>query len=267
MWKMCGFVVLFFVASVTTAVGQTVSTPSKSPQAVALASQAIASLTNGVAVSDVTLTGTAIQTAGSDQQSGTLTLQAKGTQESRLALSLSSSTYTQIRNFSEGTSEGSWTGSDGTTHLMALHNCFTDAVWFFPALSSLASAITNASASLEYVGQETLQGLSVQHLRVFQIVSSPDANAVQLIQHISIIDIFLDSSSALPVSMVFTRHPDSNASIDILVEIQFSNYQLTNGIRIPLHVQQFTNGGLTLDLNLTAVTLNSGLSDSNFTIQ
>jgi hypothetical protein len=267
MLRMCGFVVLVFVASVAAAVGQTVSPPTKSPQAVALASQAIAAMTRGVGVSDVTLTGTAVQTAGSDQQSGTVTLQAKGTQESRLAMSLSASTYTEIRNFSEGSSEGSWTGSDGTPHLMALHNCFTDPVWFFPALSSLASAVTNADASLEYVGQETLQGLSVQHLRVFQVVSSPDANAVQLIQHLSTIDIFLDSSSALPVLMAYTRHPDSNASADILVEIQFSNYQSTNGIRIPLHVQQFTNGGLTLDMNLTAVTLNSGLSDSNFAIQ
>jgi hypothetical protein len=45
--------------------------PPSDPQAVAFASQAIAALTSGIAVNDVTLTGNATLVAGSDTETGT----------------------------------------------------------------------------------------------------------------------------------------------------------------------------------------------------
>jgi hypothetical protein len=51
------------------------------------------------------------------------------------------------------------------------------------------------------------------------------------------------------------------------VEVDFSNYQATNGTQVPRHIQQYVQGTLTLDLVLTGVSLNSGLPDSDFNIQ
>ena len=137
--------------------------PQSDPQAVSLATQAMAALTNGVAVSDVTLSGNATWIAGLDVETGSATLLAKGTGESRIDLSLTSGQRSEIRNNASGP-QGAWVDA-GTTHAYALHNCWTDSAWFFPILSSLSGA--NPSAVLSYIGSETRNGTSVQHLHSY----------------------------------------------------------------------------------------------------
>jgi hypothetical protein len=57
----------------------TTSPPTASdPQAVALVQKSLAALTNGVQVTDVMLSGTARRIAGSDDETGTATLEATG---------------------------------------------------------------------------------------------------------------------------------------------------------------------------------------------
>jgi hypothetical protein len=236
------------------------------PQAVSLIQQSLAAMTKGVPVTDATLSGSATRIAGSDQESGEVVLQAKGTQESKVALTLSNSVYTEVRNFQGGAPEGSYAGLDGVVYPLAQHNCFTGAAWFLPPLSTLGSAIGNTGADLSYIGQEALDGVAVQHLRVWLSISSPDAAAVQAIAHLSSTDIYLDSTTDLPVAMAFTTHPADNSSIDIAVEIRFSNYQQVSGILLPLHIQKFLNGSLNIDLTISSVTINSGLPDSNFSM-
>jgi len=246
----------------------TTSSPATSdPQAVALLQESLTALTGGVAVSDVTLTGSAHRIAGSDEELGQFTLEAKGTQESKVALTLSASTYAEVRNVSEDSPEGSFASSNGTVYPLAQHNCFTDSAWFFPPLSSLSSALSNPGENVAYVGQETLDGTAVQHVRVWLTVQSPDAVAVKLIAHLSTVDWYLDASSLLPVAERFTTHPADNASVDLSIEIRFSNYQRTDGVLVPLHIQKFLNGGLTLDLNVTSVSMNTAPSDSDFQLQ
>src|SRR5207245_5157919 len=136
----------------------------RDPQAVALAVSALAALTGGAPVNDVALTGTATQIAGSTRETGTVTLKAKGTQESRIDLALSGGRHTQIRNQAPGYPQGAWSGPDAISHPIALHNCWTDAVWFFPPLSSLA-ALGSPDLAVSYLGQEIRLGISVHHLR------------------------------------------------------------------------------------------------------
>src|SRR5207245_1234877 len=102
-------------------------------------------------------------TAGSDIEMGTGTFLAKGTGESRVNLSLSGGNKSYIRNSSGASPAGAWLGSDGIWHPYALHNCWTDAGWFFPVLSSLSAASPNIT--LSYVGLENRAGVSVYHLR------------------------------------------------------------------------------------------------------
>jgi hypothetical protein len=52
---------------------------------------------------------------------------------------------------------------------MTLHNCWTDAIWFFPGLG-LQSALSDPAVGMTYVGAEGLGGLAVQHLRLFRVV-------------------------------------------------------------------------------------------------
>jgi hypothetical protein len=234
---------------------QTVAAQSD-PQAIALANQALVTLTGGNPIADAVLSGTVIRIVGGDRQTGNVTLKVKGTAESRIDLALSS-TSSEVRNDPSG--QSFWFGSDQTWHPMASHNCMTDTAWFFPALSSLAS-VSNPAVLFTYVGQETHDRMTVQHIRVSRPASDP------LFTHLSTMDFYLDSSSLLPLSVSFALHPDSDAGRDIRTEIRFANYQNVSGLRVPFRIQKLVQGSLLLDLTVTSAAVNTGLQDSDFTV-
>lgn len=249
-------------ASPAPVAGQTLAAVSDS-QAVALASASIAALTGSEAIQDVTLMGNVTWTAGSSD-TGTITLQALGTQESRLNLVLSDGTRTEIRDGSTGTPKGEWIGQDGTTGQFALANAMTDAAWFFPALGSLAA---NKNTVLTYVGQETRNGTSVIHLKSHWCDSIPCESSAFQLQQLSVMDFYLDATSFLPVAVVFDQHPDilnNNVPWNIPVEVDFSDYQAISGVQVPMHIQKSVGGAPRLDIHVTDATFNTGLALSAF---
>ncbi|MGA7030850.1 MAG: hypothetical protein WBY24_19590, partial [Candidatus Acidiferrales bacterium] len=154
--------VLFTSATVS---AQQQPAPPSQAQAVALATNALSALSGGHAISDVTLTGAGTRTAGSDVESGNVTLKALGAFQSRVDLVVSGGTRSDIFSLSRSNApQGFWVGNDETAHPMAEHNTLAGAVWFFPALSVLSQA-SNPDYVVSYLGQETRQGVSVQHLR------------------------------------------------------------------------------------------------------
>lgn len=249
------------------------------PQAVALVQQALAVLTGGVAMADVTLTGTARSIAGSDDESGAATLTALATGDSKLSMTFPSGGRIEIRNPSTSSTgqAGAWSGPDGTMHLMAVHNLFTDPTWFFPAFT-LGTVLSSQNEVLVYHGLETHNGQSLLHISAWEEFPqlSPDASTTEatpetvpnaFLQRISQMEFFFDPNSMLPVALDFTEHSDSDASIDIATEIRFSNYQGTSGVLVPMHLQKYLNNSLELDLQCTNASFNSGLSSSAFAIQ
>jgi hypothetical protein len=233
----------------------------QAPQAVALATQALAALTGTTQVSDITLTGTATRKAGSDIESGSITLKALGNPDSRFDLVVSTGTRSEIRNASGGTPQGSWITPDGVSHAMAYHNTLTDAAWFVPELTVL-SQLSNPNLVASYVGQETRAGAAVQHLHfAFQ---SPSPDPTGLFQSLSAEEVYLDASTFLPVALTFNAHPDIDAGTNISVEIDFSSYQSVNGVQVPFRVQKLLNGTLFLDVTVQSVQINSGLTSAAF---
>jgi hypothetical protein len=242
---------------------QTATTVVQNPTAVALATNSLAVLTGSAQISDVTLTGTATRTAGSDIESGNVTLKVLGTSDSRIDLVVSSGTRSEIRTAPSGVPQGLWLAPGGSFNSMAMDNCFTDAAWFFPALTVL-SQTSNPNLSISYVGQETKNGISVQHLQFafnsgVQVPGFGDPLAT-----LSSTDVYLDLSSLLPVAFAFNTHPDNDALVNIPVEVDFSNYRTVNGVQIPFHIQKYLNGSLFLDMTIQSATLNSGLTVSAF---
>jgi len=252
----------FFAISALVGLGAAQSLPTGDAQAVALAAQSVAALTGGIPVADVTLNGTVTRIAGSDQQSGTVTLLAKGFSESRADLNLSGGNRSEIRNTNGNPNEGNWIGPDGTVHPIALHNCFTDPSWFFPALGTLAAAAMNPNIVLTYVGLEVLGQSSVQHIHA-HTYDSYFSDAQQL----TAMDFYLDPQTLLPLVITFNEHPDADSMTDIAVQVLFSDYRSANGATVPFHIQRFVNNTLILDIQLASSTINSGIADSIFTVQ
>jgi len=230
--------------------------------AVSFAQRAIAALTQGTAVSDVTLSANVVSTFASSHNTGTGTFQAKGTSESRVNLSLTSGARSEIRGLTTyGLPTGGWQLNGAALTAYPQHNCWTDAAWFFPSFSSL-SQTTNPAFVFKYVGQEQYNGTNVQHIEVSQ-VSSQNPTLARL----STMDFYLDAVSFLPLDMKFVVHADKDMNTNIQTEVRFSSYQSVSGIQIPFYFQRLINGNLDLDVKVTSAVLNSGLSDSIFSVQ
>ena len=235
-----------------------------STQGTMLAGQALASLTSGVSIADVTLHGTATWLAGSDVRKGSVVLKARGSGQSRVDFDLEGWQRTEIRNTAGGFPDGAWIDPGGIAHGLSQHNCWADAVWFFPALSSLTS-IYRTDVVISYVGHEKLEGMAVEHLRFSRVMAAKPKAAAE-IGRLSTVDIYVDPASLLTVAIVFNAHPDDDGTADIPVKVLFSDYRVVNGVRIPFHIQKFMNGGLTLDIVIDSAVFNSGLPDSDFAV-
>jgi hypothetical protein len=219
------------------------------------------------AVNDVTLTGTAQRIAGSDDETGTVTYRAIAG-SSRLDLSLSHGTRSEVRGVGAYGPGGNWTGPDGVVHEISNHNLFTDAGWF--PIFTLSSLISSPNSVLTYIGAETKNGVSVIHIQsTQQQESNLSASIAVLLQHLSQMDIYLDASTLLPVALEYNTHPDNNAALDIPVEFRFSDYRQAGSLTLPFHVQHYLNGSLFVGVQFQSASVNSGLSSSSsdFAIQ
>lgn len=236
--------------------------PASNAQALAFAAQSIAALGGGATVSDLTLTGS-VTWNGGETETGTATLRALGTSESRMDLALGSGTRTEIRDAQTGALLGKWVNPTNASGNFALHNCQTDAVWFFPALGSLASG---PSVVLSYIGQESRKGETVQHVQSYVYQPGQTSGSGLNLQQLSAMDFYLDATTLLPVAITFSAHPDNNAAANLLDEVDFSNYQTIGGFAVPMHIQRYQQGNLQVDLVLSGATFNTGLPLSLFTI-
>jgi hypothetical protein len=236
--------------------------PASDPTALTYAAQAITALTNGNSINDVTLNANVTSTLGDSSDTGTGTFEAKGINESRVDLNLNSGARSDVRNIATGAPGGAWARNGAASTAYASHNCWTDAAWFFPALSALTQN-ANPGFIFAYIGQEQHGGVNTQHIQVYQWASQGPPNLGQL----SKIDFYLDPVSSLALAVAFNAHPDDDMSTNIPVEIDFANYQTVSGIQVPFHFQKIFNGNLVLDVTVTNALVNTGLSDNLFALQ
>ncbi len=246
----------------TLAVAQNGQLPVSDPPAVSLVQKSVAALTGGAPVIDVTLNADVISIYGSDNETGTGTFAAKGTGESRVDLNLSGGTRSDVRNQANGVPAGAWAQNGAPSTPYAQHNCWNDAAWFFPGLSSLTQA-ANPAFIFKYIGQEQHGGMNVQHIRVFQVVQN---DTTGVFQKLSAADFYLDMTTNLPDAIFTYIHPDNNLGSNIPIEVRFANYQAVSGIMVPFRFQQMFDGGVVLDAKVTSAVFNTGLLDTFFTL-
>src|SRR5216684_2897584 len=127
--------VCFLAVTASSVVAQ--NPPASDSTALTYAAQAVTALTKGNSINDVTLNANVTSTLGDSSDTGTGTFEAKGISESRVDLNLNSGTRSDVRNSAPGVPGGAWARNGASSTAYASHNCWTDAAWFFPALSAL----------------------------------------------------------------------------------------------------------------------------------
>jgi len=230
-------------------------------QAVLVLQRSLAALAGTAPVTDVTLTGTVTRIAGSDNDSGTVTLKATTVGQARIDLNLPSGPRSEVIDVSQASPTGSWSGPDGTWHPVAPHNLLGDPSWFFPTFL-IHRVLSAPSYVVSPMDAETMDGVAVEHLKIYQQSGPPSQQAA-----LSQIDIYLNASTLLPVAILFNAHPDDDALVNIPTQIKFSNYQVVQGASVPYHIQKYIQSGLALDVMVTGAQVNSGLSATDFQAQ
>ena len=251
--KYTHFVMLLISLMATDTLLRAVDSKQKSQQGssgATWAQQAMLALTGGTPVGSVTESGSVTLTVGDDQESGTVSLQSSGLMTSQLTLTTGAGNRSETRSWDNFQPSGTWTGLDGQQHAMATVNCWTDPVWFFPALSLLAG-YADPTLVFTDLGQVQYSGGNVEHIQVYRYISTLPDGPLQVVKQFSTVDYYLDSNTALPVAMSFSRHGDRDPNANIPMAAVFSQYQSVGGIQIPFQVTALFNGTPWLQINIT----------------
>jgi hypothetical protein len=236
-----------------------------SVSATTILQQALIALVGNTPLTDITLSGTAHRIAGSEDETGTLSYRALSTGAARFDFSYPSGPWEEVHAAISAGPLGTWSGPDGVSHPIALHN-LANRSDIFPAFT-LAPLTSSANLVVTLVGLETKNGQSVYHVSVSQQFPKMKPKSAALAAHLTQTDLFLDVSTLLPVALDFNTHPDDNSSLDIPIELLFSDYHSISGVQVPFHVEKFLNNGLVLDLEFQSASINTGLSASLFNVQ
>lgn len=210
-------------------------------------------------VSTIQMTGTVTRTVGSDQQTGSVNIQAAATGQSRIQYALSNGTLVETQGPAtafEG--QCSQTGFDGTVQAVSSNNCWRGTLWFLPQMTLQAG--TGWADNVSSVSAVP-NGTTVLH-NFRRPAGTMSAETAAFIASLSSFDLTLDASGH-PAVLGFNNHPDDNSLTDIPMQVQFSDYRDVSGVAVPFHIQKFVNNNLILDLQISSVQINPVLSLSN----
>lgn len=220
------------------------------------AMQAIQALTGGNPVSSINENGSVVRTLGPDRDEATIVLQSAAIMNSEMDITTNGGVRSEIRTFNNSDPEGTWIDLQGHRHPMSAHNCWTDAVWFFPALSLLAD-YTDPNLVFEDLGQQQFQGAYVEHIRVHRTAQGLSDQQLRILARLSTVHYYLDSQTAIPTLLGFDSYGDADFGTSIPVQIVFSDYRTVNGIQTPFQVTRLLNGSLYLQITISSASLNN----------
>ncbi|MGB6874552.1 MAG: hypothetical protein WBD87_00825 [Candidatus Acidiferrales bacterium] len=178
--------------------------------------RSLAALVGTTTVNDVTLSANANWIAGSDNETGSATLKATAIGQGRVDLRLSDGQRSEVVDISQAPPTGSWSGIDGVWHPFVAHNLYTDPTWFFPTFL-ISRVLSGVNYTVSPMDAETQDGVAVEHVRICQQPGFT-TDVAALLQSLSQIDIYLNASTLLPVSVSFNTHADDNALVNIAIQ-------------------------------------------------
>ena len=211
----------------------------------------------GQVVQQIQISGTAAWTAGSLEDSGTVSLTASTDGSSQMQLALvSTGTRTEAQTGAGSNAECQWSGADGVPHAVSSNNCWRPALWFLPTLSLQPSLITSGIEIADLgVGPVGTSGNSYRHLQAQLLFSGFPSVIGGSFGQQSTTDLGLDPTSLLPAVLAYSVQPDG-FSTPIAIEVHYSNYQTVNGVQIPFLIQRYVNGSLQFAIVVSSAQIN-----------
>lgn len=254
----------FALAPTLGAFAQTTPAPVRDPQAVASLQSALAALGGAAqsAPTSIVASGTYTQFLANSTASYPLQVEALGFDKFRWQMvTPDQGTVVTIVSGATGWHQTSQE-TDGIPVGQIPGNTFET----FPALS-LALWANSTTVSVTMVGPETLAGETVLHISVTPtLVGNTDPNLEKIYESTHQREIFLDHQTFLPVRVRYYSHP-TDWRVAIPIDLALSDFQPVNGLLFPFSITRYVNGQEVATIQYTSFTLNSTLSDSDFTAE
>jgi hypothetical protein len=254
------FVFVFAVVSATAQqpTAPTAQTPQRDPQAITILQQAVTAMAT-TAPGDSSATGTVNIVEGSTTESGSIQILTLGTSQTAETMTLTSGQRAVI--YSNGNAKET-NGSQVVNPPMQLS--ITDQCSDFP-LPLILSALNNSDEAFQYIGAETLNEESSEHVRLWNTFASKPG--LQALASFSSMDFWFDSVSSLPLKIAYVRRAGGGSAPSFPVEVSLSNYTKVNGVLYPFQINKSFNGMPWETITIQSVTFNNGLTVAQFPVQ
>jgi hypothetical protein len=231
--------------------------PQRDPQALAVLQVATAAMGRSMPA-DSTASGTVTTVAGSLTESGSATILTRGTNQT-------SEQIQTLHGFTAVYSNGQASQIVNSVHTtLSSELASSNQSGAFP-LALLAGVVNNQDSCYLYVGLESLNGANAHHLQFWNSFGSQPK--FQFLAPFTRTDIWIDSVSGLPQRISQMQKAGRGSEPRIQLDTYYSNYQNVNGVLYPFSIQKSINGSPWLNITVTSVAFNTGLTDANFPVQ
>jgi len=235
--------------------------PRRDPEAVAILTQCLNAAGGAqalTAVRDFSAPGTIIYFWAGKEVQGRAMIRGRGTNDFRVDANLPEGTRSWVGSFGHGSTRD----PGGPVKAIPAHNTLNLGALSFPQLK-VAAVVNNSSLSIQYVGLVDLNGRRTYVIHVKQALS-PSVDPDGILTHLTAMDFLIDNTTYEILLVRDTIHPDDNATQDLVHEVEFSDYRLTNSCVVPFSITERVNGQRTWTIQLSAIRFNAGLTDSDF---
>jgi hypothetical protein len=233
---------------------------SKDTQAIQLITQFIAQVggQNALSVTDLQCVGDITYNWAGKQVQGTVTIKARGAGQFRIDADLPSGT----RSWYVNNGDGALRDEAGKITAIPFQNAVALGAITFP-LPRLSGVATDTTSSVKYVGLRSLGSHQYQTIEVSlpnQFKSDPDGTLNRLFTAYYL----FDPSTFRLVLIQDKTHPVDRLTRDIDHELDFADFRSVNGVQFPFNISERIAGQETFSIQLSNVTMNPGLTDSDF---
>jgi hypothetical protein len=190
-------------------------------------------------------------------EQGELTVKSRGSSQFRVDSVLPEGRWSYIVN--NGTGEFAF--PNGAVISLSAHNTFNAGSLTLP-ICNINAALLDTTASI--IDMSTVQfGSGVaRQIRIQRTLSSDPKGTLS---KLTTRDYLFEPSSSSLLEIQDYVHPSNDAVNGALMHIlDFGNYQNVNGVLVPFLVVETLNGQQTWALQVSSVTFNTGLSDTDF---
>ena len=209
---------------------------------------------------DLVASGTTTVSAGGDSQVFSVTYKLRGASQSISELAGESGSS---RTISDGKNSATVL-PDGKVSRLPSYFARSMRQMAFPFMTQIshsgASDISVASVGTREISGSLCRGVTVAH-RLDR--DDPLARVEDLASPMTI---WVSSTTGLPMQIDYALTGANNFKAVLHLSRTFSDYRMVNGLAVPFHQEEISQGQRNIALDLSSVQFNSGLVDSDFNV-